>query len=101
MRILLPLSIWISVKPACTTTLISFCISVAFAIKTDGVPKLNAWINFPTQVRMIKYPIVPCDDLDLSNFILINPSLSFIQVTQWVFLRLKVEDLGLVDELFM
>jgi len=84
MKILLPPSIWILVKPAYTASLILFRIVGAFAIKTDDIPKFNAdaWIKFPSQLQMIKPPATPCDDFDPSKFSLMNPPCGFLQATQ-------------------
>jgi len=99
MRILLSHSMWILVKPACIAALIPFGIAVASAIKIDKAPKLNAnsWINFPSQLRMMKPPAAPCDDFDQSKFILMNSPCGFLNAIQCVFFRLMVEKDGMDD----
>jgi len=84
MRILLSHSIWILVKLACTAALIPSHITVVSVTKTEDAPKWNAdaWINFPSQLLMMKPSAAPCGDFDPSKFILINLPCGFLQVTQ-------------------
>ena len=62
-------------KPACTAALMPLRIAITSAIKIDNVHKLkaDAWMNFPSQLRMMKPFTVPCDDFDPSKFILMDP----------------------------
>ena len=83
-------------KPVWTAALIPLRIIVASVTKIDDLPKLNAeaWMNFPSQSRMMNPPAAPCDDLDPSKLILMNPPRGFFHATQYVFFRLVVEIIG-------
>jgi len=71
------------VKPAWTASLIPLRIAVASTIKIDDLLKLNAetWMNFPSQSWMMNPPAAPCDDLDPSKLILMNPPRGFFYAT--------------------
>jgi len=51
-------------------------------------------MNFPSQSRMMNPLTAPCDDLDPSKLILMNPPHGFFHATQYVFFRLVVEIIG-------